>query len=722
VAPEVEAEIRRLPLVGKLPGHDVARTAAPVWLESPEDLRARYPELASRRGLSSQSFAFLPLQVEGRVVGVISFGFGTPRRFNVPEQTSILGLARQCGMALERALFFEREHTARLQAEAAGLRLRLLADAGALLSGSLEWEETVQGAARLAVGPFADLCMVDALEGGEARRLAVLNADAAQQELARQLKAFPPGLPGSTISEALRTGKLIFEARVTPERLAQRVSDPRMQKLVQEQGVYSIISAPLLARKRTLGVLTFIRLGDEHAYTPQDVALAEELANRAALAMDNARLLLVARAAEEESRQSAARLHLLVRLSQLIAEAGLDLGQVLNVLAREVAEAIGDGCILQLVSEDGQWLEPAAVHHPDPAAWALLEEAVRARKVRVGEGLQGAALSTGQTILLPSLAAEAVEGTGPEAALRPYLERHGPQGLLVVALMAHGRACGSLMMLRDANQRPYGKDDAMLLESIASRAALAIADARLYAAALQALRLRDDFLSVAGHELKSPLNALLLQLHMLVRVAREARSSEGLAERAERVAHTGERLGLLVEDLLDVSRITAGQLRLQRAEVDLAVLAREGVSRLAEEFARVGCEVTVEAGQPVVGVWDRLRLEQVVMNLLSNATKYGQGQPVRVSVEDAGGLARLSVHDEGYGIATEDLERIFQRFQRSESTRHIQGLGLGLWISRQIAESHGGTLRVQSELGHGSTFILELPRSPPPAATPAPAP
>ena len=193
VGPEMEEALRRLPREGKTPGHDVARTATPVWLESPEEMRARYPELASLRGVPAiQSFAFLPLLAEGQVMGVIAFGFGTPRRFTVPEQTSMLGLARQCGLALERALLYEREHAARLQAEAAGQRLRLLADASALLSRSLEWEETVDGVARLAVGTFADLCVVDVLEGGQVRRLAVLHVDPSRDEVVRQLKAFPP--------------------------------------------------------------------------------------------------------------------------------------------------------------------------------------------------------------------------------------------------------------------------------------------------------------------------------------------------------------------------------------------------------------------------------------------------------------------------------------------------------------------------------------------------
>jgi signal transduction histidine kinase len=308
------------------------------------------------------------------------------------------------------------------------------------------------------------------------------------------------------------------------------------------------------------------------------------------------------------------------------------------------------------------------------------------------------------------MSAEALDGVGPEAALRPYFEQRGPQDVIAVPLVARGRACGSLLVVRDARGRSYGPDDQVMLESIASRAALAIEDARLYAAALEALRLRDDFLSVAGHELKNPLNALQLQLRLLARKAREQRLSDSLAERAERVARTGERLGLLIEDLLDVSRINAGQLQLHYSEVDLVAMAREVISRMAEEFARADCETLLESERPVEGCWDRLRLEQVLMNLLSNACKYGRKRPIRVRVEVAPGLARLAVRDEGYGIAPEDQERIFQRFQRADATRHIQGLGLGLWICRQIAEAHGGTLRVESELGKGSTFILELPQ------------
>jgi signal transduction histidine kinase len=707
--PGLAEAIRRLPRQGNMPGHDAARTRAPVWLESPEDLRARYPDLTVQPGLI-QASAVVPLLVEGAVLGVIVFCFSAPRRFSLLEQTSIVGLARQCGLALERSLLYEREHVARLQAEAAGHRMRLLADASALLSRSLEWEETLKGVARLAVGSFADWCAVDLLSEGKVRRAAVLHADPAKAALAEELMGYTPDATRSpSIAEVLRTGRSYLEAQVTQELLSQRTSNLRYRQILREIGDRSSITAPLVARGRTLGALSFMRGSGKPPYGAEDLALAEELAGRAALAMDNARLFAQRREAEEESRQSASRLHLRVQVSQLVAEAGLDLDQVVDVLVRAVTRELGDCCLLQLVSEDGQFLELAAVHHPDAMVRELLEEVVRVRRLRVGEGLQGAAVSTGQTLFLGSMSAAALEGVGPEAALRPYFVRRGPQDLIAVPLVARGHACGSLLVLRDARGQPYGQDDQVLLESIASRAALAIEDARLYAAALDSLKLRDDFLSVAGHELKNPLNALQLQLGVLARKAREDRLSDSLAERAERVARTGERLGVLIEDLLDVSRITAGQLQLQLSEVDLAALAREGVSRMAEEFSRAGCEVRIEAERPVVGRWDRLRLEQVVTNLLSNAIKYGQRRPVRVSVELAPGVARLSVVDQGYGIAPEEQSRIFQRFQRVEATRHIQGLGLGLWICRQIAESHGGALRLVSAPGKGSIFILELP-------------
>jgi signal transduction histidine kinase len=169
------------------------------------------------------------------------------------------------------------------------------------------------------------------------------------------------------------------------------------------------------------------------------------------------------------------------------------------------------------------------------------------------------------------------------------------------------------------------------------------------------------------------------------------------------------RLSDLINDLLDVARISGGRLKLHFEEVELASLVRDVVSRFELEAERLGARIEVRADVTFVGRWDRLRLEQVVTNLLSNALKYGAGKPIHVGVEAQGGQARLTVRDEGIGIEPRLRARIFEKFERAVSDRHYGGLGLGLYISRQIIETLGGSIEVESTLGQGATFTVLLP-------------
>jgi signal transduction histidine kinase len=694
----------------EMPGHDSAVRGIPVWLESLEEARARYPVFSAYVARQScQAFAFLPLRVEQNSLGLLSFGFARARHFTELQRTLMLGLARQCAQALERARLYETERMARLQAEAAGQRLQLLADAGVLLSGSLEWERTVAGVAQLAVGGFSDWCAVDFLdEHGALRRLTVRHAHPERALLHDTIDIFTPEQARpSAITDVVRTGRSQLVTGLVPPPTREVGASPGERP---EGGSFIIV--PLVARQRTLGAMSFVRGPERTPFTDADRSLAEDLAVRAGLAIDNARLLRKARAAEAESRRNAARLRILVEVDRLLAEAGLDLPAVLDVIARKVSEVIGDGCVLQLMAEDGAFLEPVTIHHPDPEARWLLAGTVHARRQALGEGLHGGVVSSGRAVLLPDIdAEEARKGNGLPEYL-PYLERYGPQSLLVVPLAVKGRVFGSLGVVRDvAGGRPYGEEDQLLLQSLAERAALAIEDARLYGAATEAVRLRDDFLSVAGHELKTPLSALRLQIQMLARMAREVATTPGLAQRVEKAERTSERLGALIDELLDAGRITAGRLKLEREEMDLTVLVRDTVGRMSEALARAGSEVKLVADAAVPGRWDRVRLEQVVGNLLSNAAKYGRGQPVEVRVEmGPEGRARLVVKDNGIGIAPEDQARIFERFERAVNGKQFHGLGLGLWISREIVDSHGGHILVRSAPGEGSTFTVELPR------------
>jgi signal transduction histidine kinase/CheY-like chemotaxis protein len=246
---------------------------------------------------------------------------------------------------------------------------------------------------------------------------------------------------------------------------------------------------------------------------------------------------------------------------------------------------------------------------------------------------------------------------------------------------------------------------------------------RLHAAqAEEALRLRDEFLSIASHELRTPLTALHLQIQSLARRAHTL--DETSVTRLARATRSVDRLAKLVTDLLDVSRLSSGRFELSPAQVDLNRILLEATDPLIDEAVRAGCALEVTPNnEPLEGCWDPVRIEQVIANLVTNALKYGAGRPVAVSTASNGAGVEIRVRDHGPGIDPADAERIFDRFERAASSRHYGGLGLGLYISRQIAQAHGGSISVESRPGDGCTFVVHLPRSVPgsPSESPGPA-
>ncbi len=296
----------------------------------------------------------------------------------------------------------------------------------------------------------------------------------------------------------------------------------------------------------------------------------------------------------------------------------------------------------------------------------------------------------------------------------------GMRTLVGVPLRVGGTTFGVAGMGTRA-ARVFGEDDVSLFQLIADRIATAIEHARLYeearralALAHEAVRVREDFLSVASHELKTPLTAFKLAIQCLLRLGgRDELASRPRAEvqRLLDVAdHQGTRLARLVDSLLDVTRISSGQLLLEPAPNDLAVLVREVAASFEDELAGAGSSLDLDVPGPVVGLWDRSRMEQVVTNLLSNAIRYGSGRPVAVALSCDAGKARLEVRDQGIGISPADQEHIFERFRRAVPAGQFGGLGLGLYIVREIVRAAGGTVCVESAPGAGSTFVVELPR------------
>lgn len=234
---------------------------------------------------------------------------------------------------------------------------------------------------------------------------------------------------------------------------------------------------------------------------------------------------------------------------------------------------------------------------------------------------------------------------------------------------------------------------------------------RLVEQLAEAVDARDEFLAIASHELRTPLTALSLKLGQLRKRASSERGirPEELDAGLDSACRQTARLSRLIDDLLDASRLVQGTLRLERETLDLAEVTSEVVERMKPSAERVGCALALTAHGPLVGDWDRLRLEQVLTNLLSNALKYAPGHPVRIELSGGETLATLAVKDEGPGVPVEMRERIFERFVRI-GAKPTGGLGMGLYIARQIVTGHGGSIDVVGAPGAGATFVVTLPR------------
>jgi signal transduction histidine kinase len=260
-------------------------------------------------------------------------------------------------------------------------------------------------------------------------------------------------------------------------------------------------------------------------------------------------------------------------------------------------------------------------------------------------------------------------------------------------------------------RQQYADRSRALAEECAARfaaEALATENARLYQEAQRAIEARDEFLSIASHELRAPLTALYLQLEATRKKA-IAKAAGDILHKIDTALRSSRRLTTLTETLLDVSRITAGRFTMNKEPFDAAALVRDVIEQFRDNAVEAGCEVRLRADAPVEGLWDKMRIEQAVTNLLSNAMRYARGEPIEVAVHEERSHLVTTVSDHGPGIPEPDLARIFGRFERATTARQRGGLGLGLYVAREIAIAHGGTLEAENLPTHGARFTLRLP-------------
>ena len=391
----------------------------------------------------------------------------------------------------------------------------------------------------------------------------------------------------------------------------------------------------------------------------------------------------------------------------------LDYEATLKQVATLAVPQIADWCGVEILDAEGV-LHQLAVAHADPAKIELVKEWRRRWPPESDSSLHRVA-GSGVPELVSEITEQMIDAATSDPERRRMARQLGLRSAMVVPLIVGQKPFGVLSFITSESGRRYGWEDLIVATEIGRRASLAVENARAFTDARIAVQTRDNFLAIASHELRTPLSALTVLMTLLVRAVEKDRlaqmGTEGLKARLTKADRQTRQLARLVDRLLDVSRLSSRELRLERERVDLAEIVREAIARYEDVAAEAGSSVDLSIRGATTGIWDRSRLDQVVTNLLGNAVKYGGGSPINVSLTSVSGTrVRLTVHDGGPGIPVGDHERIFEQFERAAGENH-PGMGLGLWLVRRIVTAHGGTVTVDSSPGRGATFSVLLPTS-----------
>jgi GAF domain-containing protein len=657
-----------------------------------------------RGTIGLRSILSVPIFREGLPIGAISVWRPEPRPFTDTQIALLQTFADQAVIALENVRLFKelearnQDLTVALEQQTATSEiLQVISSSPTDLQPI--FDAIASSAARLCDAAF---CVVFRFDG---EMITVAADDGRAPGTLDIIRSAYPSPPGRQSMSALA----ILERRVICMADLQASEEyPHLAERARAIGYRSILVVPMLRGDVALGAVNVARL-DATPFTDTQIALLQTFADQAVIAIENVRLFKELQARTGELTESVEKLTALGEVSQALSST-LEVETVLDAIVAHASQLAGAaGCSIYEYDEAAEQFELRATHGYD----ARFVEALRAAPLRRGEGLMGRATELREPAQIPDITRPGVY----ESNVRDTLTRFGYRALLSVPLLREEQIIGSLSLTRK-EPGEYSPEVIEVLKTFANQSALAIQNARLFREIADksrqlevASRHKSEFLANMSHELRTPLNAIIGFSEVLnERMFGEL--NEKQEEYLKDIHASGQHLLSLINDILDLSKIEAGRMELELTDFDLPMAIDNALTLVRERASRRGVMLTSTIGERVGAILgDERKIKQVLLNLLSNAIKFTpEGGRIEVGAVQVNGAVEVSVSDTGVGIAPEDLDAVFEEFKQvGASAAKQEGTGLGLALSRKFIELHGGTIRVTSKVGAGSTFTFSLP-------------
>lgn len=589
-------------------------------------------------------------------------------------------------------------------------RLEFLETVSSKLVVSLDHKIILRDIAKLIVPFLADYCrIVICDEHGEIKEIAVHHADPKKISLAmdvyyayKDTKSIPYG-----IYSLLRNRRSEIIPEVTEGVLKKYNLSNEFIRIIRKINLKSYMGVPLLARGNILGAITFSSVTDTRLYTNDDLKFAEELARRIALTLDNNRLYSEVQDELKERKLYEHNLAFLAEASKVLS-ASLDYKSAFANVADLAVPLQADWCAIDMLS--GDTIEQLVIAHKNPKKIKWGKE-IRRKYPPYRDDPTGIAnvLRTGKSELYPIITEDMLSREIQDKEYLSLVRKIGFTSVMMVPILVQGKAVGVISFISAELKRIYTESDLMLAEEVASRAALALENSRLYAESQKAVSLRDEFISLASHELKTPVTTM----KMYTQVIQKQLNANGQTSFSKPLSHVDNqinKLSILISDLLNMSRLQAGKLEFRMEAFDLRSCVVDVVRdiQLAHEDHKLILKGSVR--KRVFG--DKDRIGQVIINVLLNAIKYSpDGGKIIISLIPRKNVVQVAIRDFGIGIDVEYHEKIFERFYRVPNPREMTypGMGIGLYISDGIIKQHGGRMSVISKKGKGSLFRFTIP-------------